>query len=242
MGSGSNKVSANDKPHTFTAIDNIFPYTQVAREIGEAQGWDELAIQALTVRMLEAITSRSPRLLTRGRLTGLPNREPSEVVLHLVHPDDVNEWLKGQGLGYRWVSPNIRIPAFCVESVVSLGSGTVGTSQLRLPIVAEPAVGARVIQRDTVSVPSQQHSTKTARRDSIAPVIDLAKSKCHNQQDTAEVWAQMEVLAQEEKPPFQGSMAEGLKYTKKGEVHYFTRDALDKRLHPEKRGTPAKRR
>ncbi len=105
MGSGSNKVSAGERPHTLTTINNIFPYTQVAREIGEAQGWDEPTIQALTVRMLEAITSQRPRLLTRGRLTGLPNGEPSEVVLHLVHPEDVNEWLKGQGLGYRWVSP-----------------------------------------------------------------------------------------------------------------------------------------
>ena len=102
---GSIKLSANDKPHTFTTISNVFPYTQVAREIGEAQGWDEPAILALTVRMLEAITSQPPQLLTRGSRTGLPNRQPSDVVLHLVHPDDVNEWLKGQGLGYRWVSP-----------------------------------------------------------------------------------------------------------------------------------------
>lgn len=85
------------------------------------------------------------------------------------------------------------------------------------------------------------HSTRT-RRDTITPVIDQAQSKCRNPKDTAEVWAQMEVLAEDEVPPFQGRMVEGLKYTKKDEVKYFTRSALDKRLHPEKRTTPGKRR
>jgi hypothetical protein len=52
----------------------------------------------------------------------------------------------------------------------------------------------------------------------------------------------MQVLAQNEHPPFLASMPEGLKYHKGGKDAYFTRDALNKRLHPEKRKAPAKRR
>jgi hypothetical protein len=150
MGSGSNKVSANGQKSMYTSVDNIFPHTQAAREIGEAQGWSGAAITALTTQMLLAITHKPPELLTRNRLTGLPNRKPDDF-WHLVHPDDVNEWLKGQGLGYRWVSPNIRIPAAGVESVVSLGSVTVETSPLRLPIVAEPVHAVR--RRGLASAP-----------------------------------------------------------------------------------------
>jgi hypothetical protein len=238
MGGGSNKVSAKDKPHTFTAIDNIFPYTQVAREIGAAQGWSAAQIETFQMDMLAAIQSES--LKVRNRLTGLPNRVPDDF-WHLVHPDDVNEWLKGQGLGYRWVSPNIRIPAAGVESVVSLGSVTVETSPLRLPIVAEPAVGASVTQLAIVSVPSQRHSIKPQRRDSINPVIELAQSKCKDPSDTAEVWAQMEYLADNETLPFLAATSEGLKYRKGGSDEYFTRGALRLRLHPEKRA-PRKNR
>ena len=103
MGSGSIKVSANDKPHTFTTIHHILPITQVAREVGQAQKWDDVQIEALLRSMYEAI--RKGSLKTRNSLTGLPITNPPEITLHLVHPDDVNEWLKGQGLGYRWVSP-----------------------------------------------------------------------------------------------------------------------------------------
>jgi len=101
MVSGSNEISVNGQKPMYTTVDNIFPYTQVAREIGEAQGWSKSTIDDLCQSMLEAITSQPPRLLTRNRLTGLPNPE-HDVFWHLVHPDDVNEWLKGQGLDYRW--------------------------------------------------------------------------------------------------------------------------------------------
>jgi hypothetical protein len=85
-------------------------------------------------------------------------------------------------------------------------------------------------------------STKSPRRDSIAPVIELAQSKCTDPSDTAEVWPRMEALADDEHVPFLASTPLGLKYRKAGKDAYFTRDALDKRLHPEKRATPGKRR
>lgn len=105
------------------------------------------------------------------------------------------------------------------------------------------AVGALVAKSGPVlTAPAQCNSTKTPRSDSIDPVIKLAKTTCRDPNSTAEVWAQMEVLAQNEQAPFLASTEDGLKYHRKGADAYFTRDALDKRLHPEKRGTPANRR
>lgn len=82
--------------------------------------------------------------------------------------------------------------------------------------------------------PANSKPAKT-RSDLIAPVIKLAQSRCKDPSDTAEVWAHMQVLAQEEHPPFLASMKEGLKYHKDGKDKYFTRDALRLRLHPELR-------
>jgi len=73
------------------------------------------------------------------------------------------------------------------------------------------------------------------RRDILDPVIELAQSKCHDPTDTAQVLAQLQVLAHEEHPPLLASTTDGIKHTKKGEPAYLTRDALNKRLHPEKR-------
>jgi len=81
-----------------------------------------------------------------------------------------------------------------------------------------------------------RHLTNEApRRDILDPVIELAQRKCHDPKDTAQVLAQLQVLAHEEHPPLLASTTDGIKYTKKGEPAYLTRDALNKRLHPEKR-------
>lgn len=92
-----------------------------------------------------------------------------------------------------------------------------------------------------IAAPSQaiggvKHSTKTKRRDPLDPLIELAQTQCRNAKDTAEVWGHLQVLALAEHPPFLGVTPDGLKYIKHGdEAAYFKRDALDKRLHPEKR-------
>lgn len=113
------------------------------------------------------------------------------------------------------------------------------------PPPAEPApasapAGAKAEATSNASERTVLHSTKSrGRRDTLDPVIERAQSKCANPTDTAEVWAQMRVLALDEQPPLLGATAQGLKYmkdTRNGEeVEYFKRDALDKRLHPEKR-------
>ncbi len=108
VATGSQKLLADDKQVTLTTINNIFPFTQVAREIGLAEGWSPVQIKALDSDMLAAI--RNGSLQTRSSLTGLPNGDLADIVLHLVHSDDVNNWLKGKGLDYRWSAPTAQPP------------------------------------------------------------------------------------------------------------------------------------
>lgn len=84
----------------------------------------------------------------------------------------------------------------------------------------------------TASVPNV---TKT-RRDSLTPVIELAQKQCSNSQDTAEVWGVLMTLANKQHPPLIRTEGNGIDYLFKDSVKTFTRDALNKRLHPEKRG------
>jgi hypothetical protein len=77
--------------------------------------------------------------------------------------------------------------------------------------------------------PSFVHTTKV-RRDSLMPAIEKAQTHCRDPLDTAEVWAQLLVLAEKRFPPLIGATEEGLQYFKDGEAKFFARDALRKRL------------
>lgn len=74
------------------------------------------------------------------------------------------------------------------------------------------------------------HTTKTPRRDTLTPVIELAKNQCRKPKDTAEVWACLLMLAESKSPPLIGATEEGLQYLKNGMAAIFKRDALRKRL------------
>lgn len=74
------------------------------------------------------------------------------------------------------------------------------------------------------------NSTKPKRRDSLTPVIEKAKETCRNANDTAEVWAALQVLAEKKQPPLIGVTEDGLQYLKNGIAESFNRDALRKRL------------
>jgi len=151
-------------------------------------------------------------------------------------------------------TPEVNVPAQKADTVPAPVTGNIVTvSDAPAATVApvptiEPAVALpdASVMDVSASKPAASgtvtHSTKAPPRDTLTPVIELAQSKCRNPLDTAEVWAQMEVLALNEEKPLLAITALGLKYTKGDKSPYFTRDALDKRLHPEKRGKPGKRR
>lgn len=96
--------------------------------------------------------------------------------------------------------------------------------------VMVPVVAATVI-----------HSTR-ARRDFLTPVIELAQTKCFNQKDTAEVWAVLQVLSKEKVAPLIGATDQGLQYLTQGDVKFFTRKSLGKRLARQDPPRPAKTR
>ena len=76
---------------------------------------------------------------------------------------------------------------------------------------------------------SMIHSTK-ARRNALTPVIEFAQRQCSNPEDDAEVWAAFLVLAEKKHAPLIGCTEAGLQYLKNGDVGYFNRGALRKRL------------
>ena len=106
------------------------------------------------------------------------------------------------------------------EALQSLASQPVETPA---PVVNEQALSASNSRLPIT------HSTKK-RRDLLTPVIELAQTKCRNQFDAAEVWAELELLAHDEHQPLNGMEGKNIMYTTGNEKKYFTRKALGKRL------------
>ena len=181
---------------------------------------DELAFKEAA--FLLGFNNRSTHL-DSIRLAVLARRSSGEIVVReangagVIRDDDVMRgWLMREDfawlLGAEWgidveASPTVAVPARAG------GAGTVAGAPDRVVM----------------------HSIKTKPRDILVPVIELAQGKCVDPKDTAQVFAQMQVLAQEEHPPLLAATVNGLKYTKNGTAGYLTRDALNKRLHPENR-------
>ena len=92
-----------------------------------------------------------------------------------------------------------------------------------------PPVVATTDAPEAATAQTIVHSTKV-RRDTLTPVIEAAQKQCRNPQDTAEVWAVLQVLAQKKTPPLIGATEEGLQYFRQGEAAIFNREALRKRL------------
>ena len=75
-----------------------------------------------------------------------------------------------------------------------------------------------------------RNSTKSKRRDILTPVIEKAQSTCQDPSDTAEVWATLQILAEEKQAPLIGGTEDGLQYLENGTAKIFKRDSLRKRL------------
>ena len=75
-------------------------YQQAAREIADAEGWDDSALEKLEAERSWAISKGS--LPKRSRETGKVIAPDVWEALTLVTVDDVNEWLTCTGRLYRW--------------------------------------------------------------------------------------------------------------------------------------------
>lgn len=140
----------------------------------------------------------------------------------------------------------VETPALATGGVVAVTDASAATVASVAVIEATVAPPDATVVDVSASKPAASgtvtHSTKAPRRYNLTPVIELAQSKCRNPTDTAEVWAQLQVLAENKTAPLIGATDDGLQYLNKGIAAIFKRDALNKRLHPKKRGKPGKRR
>lgn len=191
----------------------LYRYDVLVDEVAKSAGMDDLQKEQLLERTQTAI--KEGRLPSRDPETGF-RLDPTSADFDstpLTSRDDFNAWLRAEGAPYMAHGP----------------SEALGLSSEGVPYrVHDPAA-------PMVPPSSSIHSTKAKRRDILVPVIELAQGKCSDPKDTAEVFARLQVLAQEEHPPLLAATQGGLKYMRNGKAAYFTREALDRRLHPEKR-------
>ena len=109
------------------------------------------------------------------------------------------------------------------------------------PATLDPGLATQNVTLVAAVSASVIHLTKT-RRDVLTPVIELAQKQCRNHQDDAEVWGQLQALANNKHPPLIGATEDGVQYLKKGLADFFTRDALRKRLNRQTPISAASRR
>lgn len=154
----------------------------------------------------------------------------SDFLTEWLFAEDFNAWLELAGF-----LVSFRLPEGA-SSAAELADVAAGSERAVPKSGPESSTAAKDLIVQTVVL---VHTTKTKRRDPLDTAIEQAQSKCHDPKDTAEVWGQMQVLAQCEYPPLLAVTADGLKYTKDGtNPSHFKRDALHKRLHREKRRRP----
>jgi hypothetical protein len=115
-----------------------------------------------------------------------------------------------------------------LAEVVNPGDTQPRTAASALPIkdAPEPQAVKPVVDESASAV---IHSTQ-ARRNTLTPVIELAQKQCRNPKDTAEVWAELLMLAEKKQAPLIGATEDGLQYLRDGEAAIFTRASLSKRL------------
>lgn len=84
----------------FEPLNGLFMYQQAAREIADAEDWNDERLVALEAEMLRAINDHA--LPVRDRSTGMEAKHDAWDALKLVTVDDVNEWLERKRVPYRW--------------------------------------------------------------------------------------------------------------------------------------------
>ena len=90
----------------------LYLYSQAAEDIGKNLGWRDSQKTSLLLKMAGAI--RAGKLCVRDSSTGMPltvTPNSDSASCSYVMKDDVNAWLKQQGVGYTWKPKPIPIKA-----------------------------------------------------------------------------------------------------------------------------------
>ena len=162
----------------------------------------------------EALGRTEPRSRTLADWLGIANK------LKLKHHSWIDTYVAAAG----------------IKATETLGAPTEAVSA-QTPS-AEPASTGVNLSREAITL----HSTKGQRRNLLTPVIEAAQRDCGDPKDTDQVFAMLAAMAEKKVAPLLGATERGIQYLKNGEAGSLSRDALHKRLHPETRGNPAKRR
>lgn len=84
----------------YEPLEGLYMLVQAAREIADAEGWSDTKWRELEATMRQAVWDC--KLPTRSRHTGMKQPSDPKDFLLLVTVEDVNEWLKAEGVPYRW--------------------------------------------------------------------------------------------------------------------------------------------
>lgn len=108
-------------PAYFNVISGVYMYEQAAREIADAESWNDAKLQALLDAMQSAINDGS--LPIHCRQTGLTTPIDAPDSLWLVTVADVNAWIEKRGGTYRWkvAMPADEVPVSQPEAAPASG-------------------------------------------------------------------------------------------------------------------------
>ena len=112
----------------YEPAEGLHMLVRAAQEIADAEGWSDDKWMAFEARMRQAL--QDEKLPMRCRYTGMVKAPDPKDFLLLVTVEEVNEWLKREGVHYRWKlqSPAPETPAAPVE--IDCASGSTPESKL----------------------------------------------------------------------------------------------------------------
>jgi hypothetical protein len=139
----------------FEPINGLYMYQQAAREIADAEEWDDSKLEALQAEMISAINSGS--LPIRSRKTGMVISPNSLDLLYLVTVDDVNEWLKSKRVPYRWKVQTVKKPA--PVATEQAGSQAPAVPNWKMRIQAEATASVLKLRKSGAS-PTKSSTTE----------------------------------------------------------------------------------
>lgn len=128
------------------------------------------------------------------------------------------------------------LSALAIAAKPSLAENVAPTSIADARVTAAvEAVGSAPDRAEDPKHDAARRNTTGGRRDVLVPAIELAQRKSLDPWDTAQVWAQLELMAQSRHPPFVDSHSGGLVYTDGGVRSGFSLKKLRDRLKYAKR-------
>jgi hypothetical protein len=127
---------------------------------------------------------------------------------------------------------HLEVPITLAE-IISQGEFVVETENFRnIDHLERPASTDEIVRLSDLKQGQgvTTHRISQRRNDSLTSVIKIARLRCANPDDAAQVWVQLEELALSGEPPLLDATTEGIRYRNNGAEAYLTRAALHRRI------------